>query len=129
MAYQGIILCDSDVIFENFKGKNTQVINELQRIGQSKIAISVVTAGEMLHGARDKPELGKIQAYLGLLSTLSLDAGICQIFVQLMSDYSLSHRIKIQDALIAATALFYDIPLYTLNVKDFSFIAGLKLHP
>lgn len=32
------------------------------------------------------------------------------------------------DALIAATALHYNLPLYTLNKKDFRYIAGLRLH-
>ena len=36
-------------------------------------------------------------------------------------------RMKLGDALIAATALLYDLPLVTRNVDDFKHIAGLKL--
>ena len=42
--------------------------------------------------------------------------------------YSLSHKLSIPDALIAATALNYDIELYTYNIKDFRFIDGIKLY-
>ena len=40
----------------------------------------------------------------------------------------LSYKLSVPDALIAATALSQDIPLYTLNLKDFQFIPGLILH-
>ena len=45
-----------------------------------------------------------------------------------MIRYSLSHKITIPDALIAATALVHDISLYTLNIKDFRFIEELNLY-
>lgn len=45
-----------------------------------------------------------------------------------METYSLSHKLSLPDALIAATALSHDVKLYTLNIKDFRFISGLQLH-
>lgn len=45
-----------------------------------------------------------------------------------METYSLSHKLSIPDAIIAATALVYDLELYTLNLKDFRFIPGLTLY-
>jgi hypothetical protein len=45
-----------------------------------------------------------------------------------MESYSLSHKVSIPDALIAATALVHDLELYTMNTKDFRFIAKLKLY-
>ena len=38
-----------------------------------------------------------------------------------------SHRIKLPDAVIAATALVYDLSLITRNVIDFKNINGLEL--
>ena len=37
------------------------------------------------------------------------------------------HRIKTPDAIIAATALVYDLELITRNLSDFRAIQGLKL--
>lgn len=34
----------------------------------------------------------------------------------------------IPDALIAATALYHGLELYTLNTRDFNFIRGLRLY-
>ena len=45
-----------------------------------------------------------------------------------MANYSLSHKLTIPDALIAATALVNDLELYTLNIKDFRFIENLRLY-
>jgi tRNA(fMet)-specific endonuclease VapC len=44
-----------------------------------------------------------------------------------MEEYSLSHKLSLPDALIAATVLEHDLELYTLNVRDFGFISGLAL--
>ncbi|MBK7896587.1 MAG: PIN domain-containing protein [Anaerolineaceae bacterium] len=44
-----------------------------------------------------------------------------------METYSLSHKLSIPDALIAATALVHNLELFTLNIKDFRFIPGLTL--
>jgi hypothetical protein len=38
-----------------------------------------------------------------------------------------AHRIKLPDAIIAATALVYDLTLLSRNLSDFSTISGLKI--
>lgn len=47
MAKEEIILCDSDVIIEFYKN-NSRVVSELASIGENNIAISTVTAGELI---------------------------------------------------------------------------------
>jgi tRNA(fMet)-specific endonuclease VapC len=72
----------------------------------------------------------KIQKHLNRLHNLPIDPSISSQFIQLMERYSLSHKLAIPDALIAATALVHGLELYTLNIKDFRFIENLKLyHP
>jgi len=41
--------------------------------------------------------------------------------------YAKSHNLNIPDGLIAATSLKSNIPLYTLNTKDFYYIDGINL--
>ncbi len=122
-----MILCDTNILIEFYKG-NSEVANELQNIGLSNLAISVITTGELYYGALDKRELGKIQKHLSLLNQISLDVDISVRFLTLLEEYALSHKLSVPDALIAATALSRNFPLYTLNVKDFQFIRGLVLH-
>ena len=122
-----MILCDTNILIEFYKDTPT-IVNELRHIGQRQLSISSITQAELYYGAINKDELKKIKQHLALLSLFSLDVEISRVFILLMETYSLSHKLSIPDALIAATALVHQIPLYTLNVKDFRFITGLELY-
>ncbi|WP_310379306.1 PIN domain-containing protein [Flavobacterium sp.] len=61
------------------------------------------------------------------LIVLPIESSISIVSVNLVEKYSLSHKLSLPDALIAATALYHNIPLYTLNKKDFKFIPKIKL--
>lgn len=122
-----MILCDTNIIIEFYKN-NASIITELKAIGQSNLAISVVSSGELIYGAINKRELIQILKDLSHLHVLEIDSPICKGFLNLMEKYSLSHNLTLPDALIAATAIHYDIKLYTLNQKDFRYIEGLQLY-
>ena len=122
-----MILCDTNILIEFYKG-NSDIVQELENVGLSNLAISVITAGELYFGARDKRELGQIKRNLSLLHQIPLDADISESYLALLEEYALSHRLSVPDALIAASALSQNIPLYTLNLKDFQFIPDLQLH-
>lgn len=69
-----------------------------------------------------------IKRHLATLALLPLDSGISQKFLELMEAYTLSHKLSLPGALIAATALAHQVELYTINVKDFRYIPGLTLY-
>ena len=124
-----MILCDTNVLIEFYKD-NEDVSVALRAIGLSNLAASVITIGELYFGARDRRELLKIKKHLTGLQQIAVDAEISRLYLTLLESYSLSHRLNIPDALIAATALRHGLKLYTLNVKDFRYIEGLTLyHP
>ena len=122
-----MILCDTNILIEFYKN-TSQTIEELRQIGAGQLAISVITQAELYHGALNKAELQKIKKHLALLHQFPIDASISDTFIQLMETYSLSHKLSIPDALIAATALTHEVELYTLNRKDYQFIPDLKLY-
>ena len=127
MASKVIVLCDTNVIIEFFK-ENPEVVYNIEKIGVDSIYISVITAGELYFGALNKVELNKIRKKLDSIVHIPLNESISDKFEDLMIEYSLSHKLSIPDAIIAATALYYDIELYTYNVKDFRYIDGIKLY-
>ena len=127
MEKRSLVLCDTNIIIEFYKN-NPSIVKSLQGIGQQNITVSTITAGELLYGALNKKELNRIKSDLEHLKTLHLTHEICECFTGLMLDYSLSHKLSLPDGLIAATALIEGLPLYTLNVKDFKFIKGIKLY-
>jgi tRNA(fMet)-specific endonuclease VapC len=122
-----MILCDTNILIEFYKN-NTAIIQELRQMGSQNLAISVITKAELYYGAVNKNELKRIQKHLDLLQNIPIDRPISEQFIQFMANYSLSHKLTIPDALIAATALVNDLELYTLNIKDFRFIENLRLY-
>ncbi len=122
-----MILCDTDIIIELYRN-NERIISELKEIGQQNIAISIITVGELFYGALNKTELKRIEKDVKSLNIRNIDEEISSAFYGLMNKYSLSHKIGIPDAFIAATAIVGNIELFTLNVKHFSYIENLKLY-
>ncbi|NJN75207.1 MAG: type II toxin-antitoxin system VapC family toxin [Synechococcaceae cyanobacterium RL_1_2] len=122
-----MILCDTNILVEFYKN-NSDIIQQLQTIGSTSIAISTITRAELYYGAINKNELNQIKKHLDLISNIPLDQAISSQFVGLMLDYSLSHKLTIPDAIIAATAITQNFELYTLNIRDFRFIQDLKLY-
>jgi len=122
-----MILCDTNIIIEFLKGDSI-IVQRLRVIEQSQIAVSAITEAELLFGARDKRELQQLQKVLRSIHIYPVTPEISDQFIHLITTYALSHRLAIPDALIAATAVEHGLPLYTLNLKDFRFIAGLQLH-
>ena len=120
------ILCDTDVIIEYLKGNETTK-KILDKINAENIVLSAITLMELFYGALNKRELNKIKRALNEFDILLLNEDITQIAIKLIENYSKSHGLKIPDALIASTAIYYDIPLWTYNLKDFRFIDGLRL--
>lgn len=127
MEQTKIVLCDTDVIIGVYRN-NSDIISELKKIGQQNIAVSTVTAGELIYGALNKKELNQIKKDLDNLIMIDIDKKICDIFLELLNKYALSHKLAVPDGFIAATAIANDIELYTLNLKDYRFIDGLKLY-
>ena len=122
-----MILCDTDVPIEFYKN-TPSILKELHAIGQAHLAVSAITQAELYFGALNKTELKKIQRHLKSIARLPLDVTISDSFLSLMETYALSHKLGLPDAMIAATALVHAIPLYTLNIKHFTYISGLTLY-
>ena len=61
-------------------------------------------------------------------NVLLINKEISSIAIQLINDYKLSHNLAIPDSLIAATSIHTGLKLLTFNVRDFKFIANLKLY-
>ncbi|MDR0872615.1 MAG: type II toxin-antitoxin system VapC family toxin [Prevotellaceae bacterium] len=123
-----MILCDTNILIEIYR-KNADIISVVSAIAQNdEIAISDVTRAEMLVGARNKNEMHVLIRELGQLKCLPIQSEISEISIQLLAQYTLSYGLDFHDALIAATAAYYDIELFTLNLKDFRFMSNIKLY-
>jgi predicted nucleic acid-binding protein len=89
--------------------------------------INDIVVMELYQGARNKSDLAFIKKEIAVFQILNTHQEIMTLAKQIVEKYSLSHNMKIMDALIAATAMLYDLELMTLNRKDFQFLPQLKL--
>ena len=89
--------------------------------------ISSIVKLEFKAGALNKRELKKINRILTGVKLLDTDQSMLDLADVLIEKYILSHSMGIYDAIIAATCLVYDLPLWTYNQKDFRFIDELEL--
>jgi predicted nucleic acid-binding protein len=78
-------------------------------------------------GAFNKKEITIIKKAFSDFEIIEVSESISIKAKNLIEKYSKSHGLLIPDALIGATALELDLPLYTSNVKDFQFIPGITL--
>ena len=58
---------------------------------------------------------------------LPITAAISDMACQFIEAHALSHSLFMADALIAATAISYSLPLLTANAKHFAVLAGLEV--
>jgi len=127
LAGNKVVILDTNIIIELIKN-NLEIKQVIQEIGIDQLAISAITAGELYYGAFNQMEMKRINHHLQNYYLMTLTPQVTDIFLELMHQYSLSHKPFIGDMLIAATALANKLELFTLNVKDFRFIPDLKVY-
>ena len=121
-----IILFDTDAFLEMMR-ENVEVINFVKGIDLDSVYINPIIKAEIQFKAINKRDLSVINAKLEGYPIIPLDDDISEKFSEMYERYLLSRRPGIADMLIAATAVSYDIPLFTLSTAHFNFIRELKL--
>jgi tRNA(fMet)-specific endonuclease VapC len=121
-----MVIFDTNILIELYRG-NIAVKQQIERIDPGVIYISSITVAEFMAGARDKADLKRIENLLTKYTAIQINPDITDIFIDLFRTLTLSHRPGIADTLIAATALYYNLPLLTLNKKHFQYIPGIIL--
>jgi len=121
-----MVLIDTNVLIEIIR-HNPQVIEKCNVLGVDNLVISSISYVEFLVGSRDKQDLHRNLKFLNKFRQIPVDENMNNTLISIFENYSLSHRPAVPDMLIAATAIHYKIPLYTLNSKDFIYLADLTL--
>lgn len=114
-------LIDSNVLIE-FLGQSfpTEVNKKLIAIMDKEFNISFINRIEVLgYALSDKNE----EDFIDTSSIYYIDDEIINRTIQLRRD----NKIKVPDAIVAATAMVYGLTLLTRNTSDFKNIENLKL--
>jgi predicted nucleic acid-binding protein len=116
-------LFDSNILIYHLKGQLNPLGTSLLAAGLAGDgAYSIITKIELL-GFNQSP-LEELQArhLIATLQELELTNAIADQTIQLRK----AHRIKLPDAVIAASAIVHQLTIVTRNTSDFSAIAGLN---
>ena len=122
-----LVMCDTNIFIDWFNG-DERTIRQLRKIGLENVALSVITAMELIQGADNKQQLRRLRKNLNNYSIVNFSADVSELSLRFVEDYKLSHHLQIPDAIIAATAVHYQIPLFTYNTKDFKYIPNIPLY-
>ena len=118
-------LVDTDVLID--VSRNDQAaIDFLDQLGDSW-SISIITALELIVGARNKKEVTQIDQLVAAYSAIPLTAEIGNSSYDLLRQFAKSHGLRVFDSLIAATAIDEGLTLVTKNKRHFQMIGTLKL--
>lgn len=121
------LLLDTSVIIDYLrfpKKPNSQILQVAKKY--SDFYISDITLAEFYAGKQiwqSKEKMKQIESILEHLQNIPLNDKICRLAGQIRAQQD----IALMDALIGATALTNELPVATLNTKDFAKIPGLKL--
>lgn len=97
-------------------------------LSKEEILINPVVELEILQGVRNKREQKDALLLMESFGHVEFSTQCFDLAKILILRYSLSHSLKLPDALIAASCLIYDLPLWTYNLKDFTYIEGMKIY-
>ncbi|MFW6251036.1 MAG: type II toxin-antitoxin system VapC family toxin [Alkalispirochaetaceae bacterium] len=124
-------LIDTDIIIYSFKG-NSVVKENLTNHRMDPMAISVITYGEMVYGARRSRQvernLATVRRVAEIYPVLPVTQSVVETFAEIRAElHATGTPLDDMDLLIAATALSHNLTLVTNNEKHFSRIPGVSL--
>ena len=112
------VLCDTNVII-HLLNNNPKVVEFLY---EKNVFLSFITELELYGKHLSPTEIEIIDSLIENCVVIDLIQPIKKIVIQLKQKYT----IKLPDAIIAATSIYYDVPLVTFD-SDFQNIKELKL--
>lgn len=124
-------LLDTDILIYSIKG-NQKVNEKFRELRSEPKAISVITYGELVFGAKKsssmEKNLARVRRIAELFPIIDITPAIMETFGEYKAMLSKSGLIiDDMDLMIAATAITHNFVLVTNNVKHFGRIEGLEV--
>ncbi len=126
----GKLLIDTDIIIDHLRGHSVSgnllkkiIFDDYFRGFYSSITEIELFSAEII----DDEQAKNINMLLSSLVRLDINSEIARAAGNLLGKYRKSNGLEMADAIIAATAINYGLPVISRNVKHYSFIPGLIL--
>jgi tRNA(fMet)-specific endonuclease VapC len=124
-------LIDTDILVNSIRG-NEKIAKRISEVGSVPKAISIVSYGELLYGAKKSLQREKNCSIVYRIAEIFPIVGITRATIEAFTELKVvlderGERIEDFDLLIAATALSLNYTLVTNNTKHFQRIGGLQI--
>jgi tRNA(fMet)-specific endonuclease VapC len=125
------LVIDTDVVFFLFKNHSLAQLYDPDLIGHS-LVLSFMTVAELdrwaIQSKWGDARRNWLNRYLEPFVILPFNRALCTKWAEVtVSAQARGYRIECADAWIAATALFYNLPLVTHNRSDYRGVPGLTV--
>jgi predicted nucleic acid-binding protein len=118
----GSYLVDSNAIIDHRMNRiPAENLAFIERVFTQEFQISVAVEIEILGFNGEPQEMAEMEGYISRATVFQLDKPVIKRTIDLRRRY----KLKLGDAIIAATALEHDLTLITHNVADFKRVDGL----
>ena len=122
------IVADSDVLIDSLRGREPAAGRVALELKRGALATTVVSAFELLSGAKSDPEMRKVQTLLAALTILPMDERAARTAATLRRELEAKGEgIGMADYLIAGICLDHSASLLTRNRAHFERVPGLIL--
>ena len=123
-----MILVDTDLWIDFFAGAEPGASAVDRLLHQRRAVLSVITAFELLCGVRGKKKLAQLDELCRVVPSIDLSVGATRIAASHYARLKQAGKlIGNQDLLLAGTALEYQLPVLTRNLRHFERITGLEV--
>jgi len=126
-----VILTDTNILIDYLRSANKQktLFHTLFYKDENLPAVTLSIITEIWQGKsmNEKKQVDFVEKLFENFTICSSNVEIAKKAGELI--WKSNYRISFQDAEIASCALYYHLPLLTLNTKDFREVVGIKLFP
>ena len=116
-------LIDTNIIIYYLEGE--QAVVSFLRTHRGKLAISSITWMETLSYPFSANEEQVVRVFLQELRLIEISSPVMELSIEIRR----TKKMKLPDAIIAASAIHHDLTLVTRNIKDFKGTAIKTLNP
>lgn len=125
-----MVICDTNIIGK-YLFKDPLVLRQINLLGGMKnIYITPIVYIEIIHWLSSyqkftREDRKEIKKFLDELKMLHLNKGISELSIEISKK---DNSLEPADILIGATGVYYEVPVYTHNLKHFKLIKGITLY-
>ena len=126
---QTIVICDTNII-SKYIVEDSQVQKQIRLIGLKNVIITPIVYIELMRWLSSykgipSSERVEIKRFIKGLKIYHLNKAISELSIEISQK---DNSLEPADILIGATGVYYDLPVYTHNLKHFKLIKGITLY-